>query len=56
VTDAPDPTSTDRDQDDEQVILGVDTHADAHVAAVITVMGCCWAPDPSPPRPPAIRR
>jgi transposase len=35
----PDPTSMDRDLDDEQVILGVDTHADAHVAAVITVMG-----------------
>jgi transposase len=27
------------DQDHEQVVLGVDTHANAHVAAMITVMG-----------------
>ncbi|GAA0384811.1 hypothetical protein GCM10009530_39620 [Microbispora corallina] len=34
-TDAP----TVAEHDTEQVVLGVDTHADAHVAAVITVMG-----------------
>lgn len=39
MTGTPDLTSTDRDLDDEQVILGVDTHAEVHVAAVITVMG-----------------
>ncbi|GAA3826082.1 IS110 family transposase [Sphaerisporangium flaviroseum] len=33
------PDLTTNDQDHEQVVLGVDTHADAHVAAVITVMG-----------------
>jgi transposase len=27
------------DHDHQQVVLGVDTHADAHLAAVITVMG-----------------
>lgn len=27
------------DRQDEQIVLGVDTHADAHVAAVITVLG-----------------
>ncbi|MFG2250940.1 IS110 family transposase [Spirillospora sp. NPDC048823] len=40
----PDHTAIDRaqqgeDHQDEQVILGVDTHADVHVAAVITVLG-----------------
>jgi len=39
VTRTPDLASTDDDLENEQVILGVDTHADAHVAAVITVMG-----------------
>lgn len=28
-----------RDRQDEQIVLGVDTHADAHVAAVITALG-----------------
>lgn len=32
-------TTPDHDHPDEQVILGVDTHADVHVAAVITVLG-----------------
>jgi hypothetical protein len=45
VTRTPDRTTTGDHQDsdhqgqDEQVILGVDTHADVHVAAVITVLG-----------------
>jgi transposase len=39
VTRAPDHTITVHDHQDEQVILGVDTHADVHVAAVITVLG-----------------
>jgi transposase len=32
-------TDTDTDTDTEEVILGVDTHKDVHVAAVITVLG-----------------
>jgi transposase len=39
VTCTPDHASTDDDRENEQVILGVDTHADVHVAAVITMMG-----------------
>jgi transposase len=34
-----DHTVTVHDRQDEQIVLGVDTHADAHVAAVITVLG-----------------
>ena len=32
-------TVAERDAQDEQIILGVDTHADMHVAAVITTLG-----------------
>lgn len=35
-----------RDQDEshtEEVVLGVDTHKEVHTAAVITVLGRCWA-------------
>lgn len=41
MTRIPDHNDNDHDQhsQDEQVILGVDTHADVHVAAVITVLG-----------------
>jgi transposase len=39
VTCTPDHTAAEHDHQDEQVILGVDTHADFHVAAVITVLG-----------------
>jgi hypothetical protein len=39
VTRTCDRTVTVHDRQDEQIVLGVDTHADAHVAAVITVLG-----------------
>ena len=41
----PDPTATGqtRRPGGEQVILGVDTHKDVHVAAVITVLGVLLA-------------
>ncbi|HEY2763686.1 MAG TPA: IS110 family transposase [Pseudonocardiaceae bacterium] len=39
MTRTPDETIAEHDHQDEQVVLGVDTHADVHVAAVITVLG-----------------
>jgi transposase len=39
VTRTPDDSVAEHDVQDEQIVLGVDTHADAHVAAVITVLG-----------------
>ena len=36
----------------DEVVLGVDTHKDVHVAAVVTVLAAsCW-PTPRSPRPP----
>ena len=39
----PRPRAVTPDPDCEQVILGVDTHKDVHVAAVITVLGVLLA-------------
>jgi hypothetical protein len=43
------------DRQDEQIVLGVDTHADAHVAAVITALGAL-VETRSFPRPPLVTR
>jgi len=38
------------------VTVGVDTHLETHVAAVIDQTGGCWAPKDSRPRPAAMSR
>jgi hypothetical protein len=39
--------------DNEEIILGVDTHKDTHVASVITVLACTYPAPRSRPPPPA---
>jgi hypothetical protein len=53
VAHACDHTITMHDQQDEQIVLGVDTHADTHVAAVITVLGTVLETRSFPATPPA---
>ena len=36
------------DEPADDVVLGVDTHKDVHVAAVVTRWASCWAPSPFP--------
>jgi hypothetical protein len=37
--------------ENETIVLGVDTHNDMHVAAVISTLAFCLAPTRSPPPP-----